>query len=271
MTNSTPSGPTGRGTGTTGYETGSGAGVTGYETGSGAGVTGAVDANTTQTGLRDEASNLASEAGSAGRRVADVTKDETRAVASETKQQARRLADQARSELRAQAATQQTRVASGLHSVGGELSRMADSSAEPGVATDVVREAGRRADDVARWLDQRDPGSLLEEVKSFARRRPGVFLAIAVGAGVVAGRLARALATPAEDEGQGASAARSTYGTPAYGVTGTDVIDDLPRATTPTAVGTTGGAGTTYGVEGVGLTEPGTEGIPPRTSGSGLS
>jgi hypothetical protein len=269
MTNSTPSGPTGRGTGTTGYGTGSGAGVTGYETGSGAGVTGAVDANTTQSGLRDEASNLANEAGSAGRRVAEVTKDETRAVASETKQQARRLADQARSELRAQAATQQTRVASGLHSVGGELSRMADASAEPGVATDVVREAGRRADDVARWLDQRDPGSLLEEVKSFARRRPGVFLTIAVGAGVVAGRLARALATPSEDEGQ-ASAARLSAGTPAYGVTGADAIDDLPRATTPTAVGTTGGVGATYGVEGTRLTETGTEGIPPRTSGSGL-
>jgi hypothetical protein len=269
MTNSTPSGPAGRGTGTTGYGTGSGAGVTGYQTGSGAGVTGAVDADTTQSGLRDEASNLASEAGSAGRRVADVTKDETRAVASETKQQARRLADEARRELRDQAATQQTRVASGLHSVGGELSRMAGASAEPGVATDVVREAGRRVDGVAQWLDQRDPGSLLEEVKSFARRRPGVFLAIAVGAGVVAGRLARALATPAEDDGQGTSAARLISAPPAYGATGTSV-DDLPRATTPTAVGTTGGVGATYGVEGEDLTGTGVEGTRPRTSGSGL-
>lgn len=258
MTNSTPSGTTGVGAGTSGLGTSSGAGVTG--------VVGTED--TTQRGLRDEASNLASEAGSAGRRVADVTKDETRAVASETRQQARRLADEARRELRDQAATQQTRVASGLHSVGGELSRMADGSAEPGVATDVVREAGRRVDDVAQWLDQRDPGSLLQEVKSFARRRPGVFLAIAVGAGVVAGRLARALATPAEDEGQGTSAARLTSATPAYGATGTAAVDDLPRATTPTAVGTTGG--TTYGVEGGDLTGTGVEGTPPRTSGSGL-
>jgi hypothetical protein len=271
MTNNTPSGPTGGGTGTTGYQTGSGAGTTGYETGSGTGVTGAIDAeDTTQRGLRDEASNLASEAGSAGRRVADVAKDETRAVASETKQQARRLADEARRELRDQAATQQTRVASGLHSVGGELSRMADTSAEPGVATDVVREAGRRVDDVAQWLEQRDPGSLLQEVKSFARRRPGVFLAIAVGAGVVAGRLARALATPAEGDEQGASAARMGSVPPAYGATGTESIDDLPRATTPTAVGTTGGVGATYGVEGEGLTGTGVEGTSPRTSGSGL-
>lgn len=261
MTNSTPSGPTGVGTSTTGFETGSGAGVTG-----------AIDAeDTTQPGLRDEASNLASGAGSAGRRVADVTKDETRAVARETSQQARRLADEARRELRDQAAVQQTRVASGLHSVGGELSRMADASEEPGVATDVVRETGRRVDDVAQWLDQRDPGSLLQEVKSFARRRPGVFLAIAVGAGVVAGRLARALATPAEGDGQGASAARLTSGTPARGATDAAAIDDLPRATTPTRVGTTGGVGTTYGVEGGGVTSTGAEGTPPRTSGTGLS
>jgi hypothetical protein len=261
MTNITPSGPKGVGTGSTGYETGSGAGVTG-----------AVDAeDTTQPGLRDEASNLASEAGSAGRRVAEVTKDETRAVASETKHQARRLADEARRELRDQAATQQTRVASGLHSVGGELSRMADASDEPGAATDVVHEAGRRVNDVAQWLDQRDPGSLLQEVKSFARRRPGLFLAIAVGAGVVAGRLTRALATPSEGDGQGESGARPASGTPAGGATDTAAIDDLPRAATPTGVGMTGGVGTTHGVEGGGVPSTGVEGTPARTSGSGLS
>lgn len=167
----------------------------------------------------------------AGRRVAEVTKDETKAVASETGRQARRLAEEARRELRDQAAVQQIRVAGGLRSVGGELSRMADGSTEPGVAADVVREAGRRVDGVARWLDERDPGSLLHEVKMFARRRPGVFLAIAVGAGVVAGRLTRALATPSDDEGREASAAHLTSGTAMYRSPEAAPIDDLPRTT----------------------------------------
>lgn len=236
MTNSTPSGATGVGATATGEgatATGMGTTATGEgatATGVGAGVASADD---TSTGLRDDASNLASEAGSAGRRVAEVTKDETKAVASETGRQARRLADEARRELRDQAAAQQTRVAGGLRSVGGELSRMADGSPEPGMATDVVREAGRRVDDVARWLDERDPGSLLQEVKMFARRRPGVFLAIAVGVGVVAGRLTRALATPSDDEAREASAQVTSGTRPAmYRTTGTAAIDDLPRATT---------------------------------------
>ena len=68
--------------------------------------------------------------------------------------------------------------------------------------------------DVAGWLDQRDPGSLVSEVKQFARQRPGAFLAAAALAGLVGGRLSRGLvadhqeATGASDEGQG--------GTPAY-------------------------------------------------------
>jgi hypothetical protein len=269
MTNSTPSGTTGVGAGATGVGAtttgmGTGAGVTGVTA-----VTGAED--TSKQGLRDEASNLAGEAGSTGRRVADVTKEETRAVASETKRQARRLADDARRELRDQAAAQQTRVAGGLRSVGSELSRMADGSTEPGVATDVVREAGRRVDGVARWLDQRDPGSLLQEVKMFARRRPGVFLAIAVGAGVVAGRLTRALATSSEDDERDASTSRMISGAGTYRTTGTAGIDDLPRATTPPGVGTTGGTGTAYGLEGDELTGTmGVEGTGPRTSGTGL-
>ena len=59
----------------------------------------------------------------------------------------------------------------------------------PGLATDLVREASTRVNGVASWLGDRDPESLLAEVKSYARRRPGMFIGIALVAGVVAGRL----------------------------------------------------------------------------------
>ncbi|RXZ72453.1 hypothetical protein [Agromyces albus] len=177
--------------------------------------------------LREEAAMLAEDAGKAGRRVADVAKEETKSVASETRRQARQLADQASNELRDQAAVQQRRVASGLRAVGSQFSQMAESSTESGYATDIVRQAGNSADEVARWLDARDPGSLLEEVKGFARRRPGVFLAIALGAGVIAGRMTRALTAPAEDE--------LTSGTSRGGLpTGTA----RPRAAVPTSPST---------------------------------
>ncbi len=157
-----------------------------------------------EPGLKDDAAALADEAAGAGRRVAETAKDESKAVASETGRQARRLADDVGQELRDQAAKQQTRVADRIRSVGDGFASMADH-ADEGMAADLVREAGRRADRVGQWLGQRDPSSLLREVKGYARRRPGVFLAIAVGAGVVVGRLTRALAAPPDEDGQASS------------------------------------------------------------------
>jgi hypothetical protein len=167
--------------------------------GTGQGGTSATGASSAPTGdLRDDASTLASDASDAGRHVVGVAKDETRSVASETGRQARRFMGQVGDELRSQAATQQSRAAEGLRSVGSGFSEMANGSTQTGVAADLVRGAGERVNDVARWLDHRDPRSLVEEVKGFARRRPGVFIAIAVGAGVLAGRLTRAIASSSE-------------------------------------------------------------------------
>ena len=56
------------------------------------------------------------------------------------------------------------------------------------MAGNLVREAAQRTGSLAEWLNARDPGSVLDEVKSFARRRPGAFIAIAAVAGVAVGR-----------------------------------------------------------------------------------
>lgn len=119
--------------------------------------------------------------------------NEAQGVKEEVGTQARRLIDQVGTEVNGQAAEQQKRAASGLHGVSSQLRKMADNSGEQGMAVDLVSQAASRVDGAASWLDDRDPGALLEEVKSFARRRPGLFIAVAVGAGVVAGRLTRAM------------------------------------------------------------------------------
>lgn len=191
---------------------------------------------------REEAADLASEAGDAGRRVAGVAKEETKAVGSEARRQARRLADQVGSEVRQQAATQQSRAASGLRNIGDEFSHMADGSGSgSGFAADVAREAGQRVGAVAQWLDQRDPKGIVEEVKGFARRRPGVFLAIAVGAGVVVGRLTRALVAPSDDDDRApASSGRpvSSYGTGTTGTAGIPGVADSEVIVTGTTADT---------------------------------
>ena len=118
---------------------------------------------------------------------------EAQGVKEEVGTQTRRLMDQVGSEVSGQAAEQQKRAATGLHGVSEQLRKMAGSSEGPGMAVEVVSQAASRVDSAASWLDDRDPGALLEEVKSFAWSRPGLFIALAAGAGIVAGRLTKAL------------------------------------------------------------------------------
>jgi hypothetical protein len=180
----------------------------------------------------------------AGQHVAGVTKDQLHKVGSETKQQAKDLYRQTTSELSDQAASQQKRVASGIRTLGDELSSMADSSETQGVASDLAHQAASRAATVADWLEQRDPGALLGEVKSFARRKPGTFIAIAAIAGVVAGRLTRSVIAEAKDSSDTGST--GTTGSTGY-TTGSTGYDAGTTGTTGYDAGTTGygtGAGT---------------------------
>lgn len=147
-----------------------------------------------------DSSGLPERAGTEGAHVAEVAKGEAGKVAGEASRQARNLMDQARSEASDQAAQQQERVAKGLRKVSDQLQGMGDSAQE-GLAGNLVREAAQRTGSLADWLDARDPGSLLDEVKGFARRRPGTFIAIAAAAGVAVGRLTRAAVTTATESG----------------------------------------------------------------------
>ena len=70
---------------------------------------------------------------------------------------------------------------------------MAHGSEQSGMATDLVQQAGERTNAVASWLEQREPGHVVDEVTRFARQRPGAFLALAAGAGFLVGRLGRGL------------------------------------------------------------------------------
>ncbi|MGH3338872.1 MAG: hypothetical protein ACRDPL_08605, partial [Propionibacteriaceae bacterium] len=112
-------------------------------------------------------------------------------VAGEAKYQARNLVDQTRSQVRGQVSNQQSQLASKLNSWASELGSMGAKSEDSGPMSNVAQEASRRVGEVSHWLDNHEPSDLLDEVKRFARRRPGTFLALAAAAGVVAGRLTR--------------------------------------------------------------------------------
>ncbi|MFD8491798.1 hypothetical protein [Amycolatopsis sp. NPDC059657] len=140
---------------------------------------------------QSEARELASTAADRGGEVAHTAAEEVKHVAAHTKEEARDLLQEGREQLLSQATEGQRKAAKSLHGLADELNRMAGQADSAGVAADVARQVSGHAHSAARWLEARQPGDLLDEVRGFARRRPGLFLAGAAVTGAVIGRLTR--------------------------------------------------------------------------------
>jgi hypothetical protein len=148
---------------------------------------------------KNEAADVARTAAGSAQNVAQTAKDEAANVAYEAKSNAQDLLHQAKSGLTSEAATQQQKAAEGIRNISSQLHSMATAPDQQGMASDLVRQAAERTSSMATWLENREPGDLLNEVQRFARNRPGTFLLLAAGAGVLAGRLTRGLAAGAPD------------------------------------------------------------------------
>jgi hypothetical protein len=163
-------------------------------------------ASTTDAGTDASVKDKAAESAQAGKQaaseVAQTAAGQAKQVVGEAQSQARNLVGEARDQLRSHAGDQHRNAVSNLRSLGDELRSMGANSEQGGVASELVTQAADRTHGVADWLDGRQPEDLLEELRRFARRRPGAFLLGALAAGVVAGRLTRgAVAAHSEDNG----------------------------------------------------------------------
>lgn len=147
----------------------------------------------------EEAAGVAGDAKTAATDVAGSAKEQATKVASEAADQAKQVFGQATSELKEQAGAQQEKAAAGLRAMGEQLGSMADDG-ESGVAGELVRNLSGRAHGVAEWLEGRDAGTLLDDVKSFAARKPGTFIAIAAASGLLAGRVVKSLTAEAKQQ-----------------------------------------------------------------------
>ena len=183
---------------------------------------------TTDQTARERAQETAGTAADEGRHVAGTAKEEAQRVASEATSQARGVLDDALGQVTEQSAVQKDRLASTLRTLGDDLGSMADSGA-PGLAGDLARQAADRVQSLGSHLEGREPGELLDDVRTFARQRPGTFLLGALVAGVVVGRLARGTA-----DGIAAAEGEPTPVTPAApGPTQPVVPQTAPTMATP--------------------------------------
>jgi gas vesicle protein len=149
---------------------------------------------------KDSGAQVAQTAKESGSQVAQTAVEQVKTVAAEAQQQTRNLLGEAQGQVREQAKSQQQKARDGLRSLGDELRSMATNSGQSGPATDLAHQASQRAHAAADWLEQREPGDLLVEVRRFAQRRPAAFLTGALLAGVLAGRMTRGVIAASHDE-----------------------------------------------------------------------
>jgi hypothetical protein len=159
------------------------------------------------------------------RTVAATAKQEAGAVVGEARSQVRRLTSQARDQATERVRGSHNQFVERLRAIAGEFEEMGADGDSPGRA--LVSDLGQRGRRVADYLADRGPEGLLSEVTDFARRRPGAFLATAVAAGFLVGRLGKGIWKSQQDDG----GTRSTVDTTAR--TAPIVDERLERVATP--------------------------------------
>ncbi|PPI19419.1 hypothetical protein C5D34_09340 [Rathayibacter sp. AY1B1] len=194
-------------TGTTGYETGAHAASTDTtDSGSGAVDSAKEKASAAAGTAKDQAGAVAGDAKQAAGEVLSTGKDEAANVVQEAKVQVRDLYEQGRTQFTEQAHAQKENAAKGARAFSDDLTALANGEGgSDNAAAKLVSQAATRVQGVASWLENRDPSELLDDVRAFARRRPGAFILIAAATGLVGGRLIRALTAEAKDEKEATS------------------------------------------------------------------
>jgi len=132
-------------------------------------------------------------AGQAAGEVTGTAKDQAKRVGAEAKTQARSVAVDVRDRVGEQARTQNDRLVGTIRQTADQLDEMRGDRADSPAATVVSRvaDSGRQ---LADYLENNGPEGVLREVQDFARRRPGAFLASALAAGFIVGRLGKGVA-----------------------------------------------------------------------------
>jgi hypothetical protein len=152
---------------------------------------GSPDASSTTETAKEQARNFQDSSYQATSQLAGTAKEQAQNVAEDVRHQARQLAGETGQQLNEQVRAQRDRAVSGLRSLGDELDSMSTSAEHSGLGAQVAREGSSLTRQVADFLEHREPGQLVDELRQLARRRPGAFLVGAAAAGIVVGRLTR--------------------------------------------------------------------------------
>lgn len=158
----------------------------------------------------EQGKQVAGAAAAGASQVAGEAAREIKDVAQTAADEVRGLVSQVGGELQSQASTQTDRLAEGLRTLSGQLRKAGSGQAlEAGPVRDLAQQAGSTFDQLSTRLSEGGVDGVLHDVSTFARRRPGVFLAGAATAGFFAGRMLRGAQAAAKDEATGGTGSAS--------------------------------------------------------------
>jgi hypothetical protein len=163
----------------------------------------------------DKTRQVADDATQQAKDVAETAREKAGEIGHEVATQGHRVVDEAKEKLREQSHRQSDQLASTLRGWSDEARALAEGRPqEAGQLSEYAQQAAGKIAEVADQVQARGFEGALDDVKSFARRRPGVFLLGAGIAGFAAGRLLRgATAGTAPTAGPSTAASRPPAGT----------------------------------------------------------
>jgi hypothetical protein len=141
---------------------------------------------------KEQASATAGQAGRAAGEVASTALDQARTVAGEARRQAGSAVGDLRGRVTEEVQGQTQRAAGTVRQWADDLAELAGKAPDDSPARGLVSQVADGGHRAADYLDRHGVEGMAEDLKGFARRRPGAFLAGAALAGFAVGRMAKA-------------------------------------------------------------------------------
>ena len=187
-------------------------------------------AGQTASTAKDEAAQVGQVAASAASDVAGTAKQQTGQVAGEAVNQLKSLTDDARNQASQQASNATEQLSTRLRALAGEARDLGQGRGDANsTVAGLVQQLADRGEQLADQISARGPGGLVQDLRSFAARKPGTFLLGALAAGVVTGRLVKGATADSTPSG-----ASTSYGTgTGYGATPYPETSDLSLTAVP--------------------------------------
>lgn len=206
---------------------------------------GTTKARATAETAQDEGREFAHSTKESSAQVAQTVKQEATNVAGEVKSQAQSLAGEARSQVSGKVEAQKSKAASTLRTTADELHSLTSDQDHSRLTSELTRRAATQAHSVADYLDNKGAEDILDDLRTFARRKPGVFLLAAGLAGVAVGRLVKGAMSGGDNSSSPRHAMTdetyvgTTYTDPSFTGTGTAYPPADPYSSAYTGVSAT--------------------------------